>query len=659
MKRHLHSEQIGKLLMDSMIRYKNKWAAAGMALVLGAGSIGISFLYHPTVDETPTEQETEEETTAAASLAATPETETETVWIPTLDELNLAHYFPEGEDTTDITKSLAGQVFHELMTRDANWSSALYSYSDVTPADMAAKLGLPRERILGKYNPEDSQHKKEDPSTWTIGSFRNVRIQAVDGDGHTISPYSDVPQIMAMANVYTYYHNPEDSAAFLSYTKALWEAAHSYTMSISDVYYCSGCVGKSAEELEKKALLEEAEAEKEQDDLELPYETAGEHTESETSSSEDKTTAPNVHGVITAGAATAEKKAQESSNAESIAAETRETETIPESTSGVITAPTRAANASQASSSYAAQEKTASPSDAEQAVSIQASEGGQSIAVTEETSSESSGHATSGQDSEASVSNAETSAASGTGPATLSCPGHVDLTVTMKIGGLTESASLFSLDAAGNGESKFTEGGWQGWTEENRQAAIALASEDWYQKYGLSVSSISTGTPLTASEIEEYLDGLPADISETRKELLRFALNSVGKVPYYWGGKPSAKNYDGNHFGTLVSPDVDGRTLKGLDCSGWISWVYWSVTGNHLPYESTSGLAALGTRISREDLQPGDLLIRTGADAHVVMFLGWTSDGKVRCVHETSGSINNATVGTRDAGWPYYRRLID
>ena len=50
MKRHLHSEQIGKLLMDSMIRYKNKWAAAGMALVLGAGSIGISFLYHPAVD---------------------------------------------------------------------------------------------------------------------------------------------------------------------------------------------------------------------------------------------------------------------------------------------------------------------------------------------------------------------------------------------------------------------------------------------------------------------------------------------------------------------------------------------------------------------------------------------------------------------------------
>lgn len=641
MKPHFNSEQIVKRIADSMIRYKSKWAAAGMALVLGAGSIGVSFLYHPAVKAAVPEQDSEtEETTAAASTAAPTEAETESAWVPTLDELNLAHYFPEGEEDTDITKSLAGHVFHELMTRDANWSSALYSYSDVTPADMAAKLGVPRERILGKYNPEDSSHQKENPSTWTIGSFRNVKIQAVDGDGHAVSPYSNVPQIMSMANVYTYYHNPQDSDAFLSYAKALWEASHSYTMSISDVYYCSGCIGKNAEELEQKALLEEAEAEKENPDLERPYEKVSE----DGSESAETTTQASV---ITAGLARAEKKAKEESLAESIAAET---ETVPESTSGVITAPSK--------------QKAASPSNAEKAVAVQdASEAGYTVLESVEQASEASESepetsATTESESEES-SEPETSAADEQKGSGLSCPGHVDLTITMKIGGLTEGASLFALDAAGNDESLYTEGGWQGWTEENRQAAIALASEDWYQKYGLSVSSISTGTPLTAEEIEAYLEELPSDISETRRELLRFALNSVGKVPYYWGGKPAAKNYEGNHFGTLVSPDEDGRTLKGLDCSGWISWVYWSVTGTHLPYEGTSGLAALGKRISREDLQPGDILIRTGADAHVVMFLGWTEDGRIRCVHETSGSVNNVTVGTRNAGWPYYRRLID
>ena len=633
MKPHFNSEQIAKRIADSMIRYKSKWAAAGMALVLGAGSIGVSFLYHPVVTAAVPEQESEaEETTAAATTAAPTMAETESAWVPTLDELNLAHYYPDGEDQSDITKSLAGHVFHELMTRDANWSSSLYSYSDVTPVDMAAKLGISRERILGKYNPEDNSHQKENPSTWTIGSFRNVKIQAVDGDGHAVSPYSNVPQIMSMANVYTYYHNPQDSDAFLSYAKALWEASHSYTMSISDVYYCSGCIGKNAEELEQKALLEEAEAEKENPNLERPYEEISEDGSEGGSDTENQTQA----SVITAGLTKAEKKAKEESLAESIAAET-ETETVPESTSGVITAPSK--------------QKAASPSNAEKAVAVQdvsdaghtVSESGALASEASESEPESSVEAEpeSEKRSEAEISAADKQRSSG-----LSCPGHVDLTITMKIGGLTEVASLFSLDAAGN-------------DEENRAAAISLASEDWYQKYGLSVSSISTGTPLTAEEIEAYLEELPSDISETRRELLRFALNSVGKVPYYWGGKPSAKNYEGNHFGTLMSPDVDGRTLKGLDCSGWISWVYWSVTGTHLPYEGTSGLAALGKRISREDLQPGDILIRTGADAHVVMFLGWTNDGRIRCVHETSGSINNVTVGTRNAGWPYYRRLID
>jgi len=99
--------------------------------------------------------------------------------------------------------------------------------------------------------------------------------------------------------------------------------------------------------------------------------------------------------------------------------------------------------------------------------------------------------------------------------------------------------------------------------------------------------------------------------------------------------------------------------LKGLDCSGWVGWVYWSVTGKRLAHESTSGLALLGKRINRFDLLPGDIIVRTGSDAHVVMFLGWTEDGRILCVHESSAGINNVTVAVRDANWTYYRRLID
>ena len=108
MRQPFNVKQVMKLLTDSMIQYKSKWAAAGMALILGAGSIGISFLYQPAEKAAVPEPEVKE-TTEAAVIEAPTEAETESVWIPTLDELNLAHYFPEGEEDNDITKFAALQ----------------------------------------------------------------------------------------------------------------------------------------------------------------------------------------------------------------------------------------------------------------------------------------------------------------------------------------------------------------------------------------------------------------------------------------------------------------------------------------------------------------------------------------------------------------------
>ena len=131
------------------------------------------------------------------------------------------------------------------------------------------------------------------------------------------------------------------------------------------------------------------------------------------------------------------------------------------------------------------------------------------------------------------------------------------------------------------------------------------------------------------------------------------------KIPYYWGGKASSKNYEGNAFGSVVEADYRGRVLRGLDCSGWIQWVYWSSIGNNLNKAySTSSLIGEGEKINRADLQPGDVVIRTGADSHVVMFLGWAENGKMIAIHENSGA-NNVSVNEVTASYPYYRKLIN
>ena len=238
------------------------------------------------------------------------------------------------------------------------------------------------------------------------------------------------------------------------------------------------------------------------------------------------------------------------------------------------------------------------------------------------------------------------------------CPGHVDIYVTIKIRGIDDKNGLFAVDKIGNDPANFNDK-WQGWTEERIAEAKALNSQDWLEEYGLSISSINLENPLNAEEIQKYLDTLPADVSELRRKVIEFALNSVGKIPYYWGGKPAGAGYSSNRFGTLIGPDTRGRILKGLDCSGWINWIYWSVTGRSLAGQSTGTLVGCGRKISRGDLKPGDIIIRVGDDAHVVMFLYWAGDGDFYAIHETGDVINNVTVSKMTANWPYYRSLAD
>lgn len=672
------TEETMRRIVRFLLRYREKWAAAGLMLVLGAGSAAGAYFYvpkgvwpaekeEPAMADGDVQQETE-----TAAIAVLETTAAQEEWKPTPGELNLTHYFPEGADQSDKTKSLAGEAFKILMTHDEEWINGIYDFSDVTPAQMAARLGKPGSSVMGHFNPKDSRHDRSDPSTWTINTFKNIRMTAQDGDGTPITPYSNVLEIMSMANLYTYFKGAEDYDLFLSYSKELWELSHSYSVSMSEVYYCSGCMSEDAErremeELEAAAraealgLTEDAavkDAEESAGTAEASESRAGETASREAGSESDGDTgsepASSAAPVIIAGKSAAHKETEASSAAAKEAEETlaaakeaevtaalETPEAVPESTSRVIV--------SRRNLKETASETETSSADLENT----------SAAAENAPSQEKEGDPE--HLSEATPADAESE---GTGSqkdreALTDCPGHVDLIIHMKIIGLDEENNLFEKDTIGGDVANFEENGWQGWNQYTKASARLLSSQDWFEKYGLTVSSISSGNPLTEAEIEAYMVQLPADLSQTRKDIIRFALSSVGRVPYYWGGKPAVPNYGSNSFGVLTTPDYKGRVYKGLDCSGWINWVYWSATGRRLPYESTSGLAVTGTKIQRNELQPGDIIVRTGADAHVIMFLGWTADGKIRCIHESSAAVNNVTVAVRDANWPYYRKLAD
>jgi hypothetical protein len=238
------------------------------------------------------------------------------------------------------------------------------------------------------------------------------------------------------------------------------------------------------------------------------------------------------------------------------------------------------------------------------------------------------------------------------------CQGHMDLHVKAVISGLSDSKKgLFSLDAVGREINDSIK--WPGWSSETKEYAVNLADQNWAEAYGLTLNPAFITNPLSYEEIRDYMNRLPETLSQNRTKLIYYALSSVGRVPYYWGGKPASSGYESNDFGALAAPDEKGRTLKGLDCSGWISWIYWSAIQKRLSSESTGGLASLGTPIKREELQPGDIILKTGDEGHVVMFLCWESDGDMTVIHESSALVDNVTVTKMSANWPYVRKLID
>ena len=519
--------------------------------------------------------------------------------VPGPERFNLACIFPEDADKTDPMKSFGGKAFKDLYERDNSWNETVFGASSRKPVTVAGSLGIPRSSLMGKFNITDKNHDPADPSTWVIGKWTKISLDIRDGNRKATPQASNVKEILAMASVYTYYHDMEDAEAFTSYAHRLWNASHSYSMSVSEVYYDKDCITREAVDkaVAKGRVWPSASA------------SANEPDADTASPSDALESAP-----------VSESSEQETASPEG---------TVEEST---------------ADSSAAAGPGAAGPGAESSAVESSAGD-----IVIEEGSVTGESAA------------AEESAADETKDPAMECPGHMDLTIKAVVWNMEGKKNLFTLDKIGNNKASFNEQ-WQGWTEERISEAKALVEADWYQDYGLSVSLISGTAPLTEAEIEEQMALLPEDLSEERRALAKTALGSIGRIPYYYGGKAVSADYDKNNFYTVIHPDYKGRVFRGLDCSGWLAWVYWNTTGTKLAESSTAGQIHLGRGIRRSDLRTGDIIIRAGNDetmGHVLMFLRWDENGQALCIHETGGITNNVCFKLNEDVGASCRNLVD
>lgn len=160
-----------------------------------------------------------------------------------------------------------------------------------------------------------------------------------------------------------------------------------------------------------------------------------------------------------------------------------------------------------------------------------------------------------------------------------------------------------------------------------------------------------------------------------RSDIIATAISIIG-VPYYYGGghgwvipnhSEPVSGID-SYWGTRVSVDNlyddDGnkiggrnRTLYGLDCSGFVTWVYYQVTGININGTATD-LYVNSTHIDEADLQPGDIgVVNPDGEMgrnHVGIYLG-TYGGQKYFIHAgpDGGNVPDQPGSVQISAYPF------
>ena len=169
---------------------------------------------------------------------------------------------------------------------------------------------------------------------------------------------------------------------------------------------------------------------------------------------------------------------------------------------------------------------------------------------------------------------------------------------------------------------------------------------------------------VTEADAKALLAALPEDLSAERREVLKAACSLVGKVNYFWGGKSLVLGWD-SRWGTTMKVTADGSSTTGtyrpygLDCSGFVDWVFYNATDGSYVIGHGGGAATQHTyctSITWNEAIPGDLVFYDD-DEHVGIVGGWDENGDLLIIHCASG-YNNVVItgleGFTSIGRPNY-----
>ena len=220
-----------------------------------------------------------------------------------------------------------------------------------------------------------------------------------------------------------------------------------------------------------------------------------------------------------------------------------------------------------------------------------------------------------------------------------------------------------------------------GWTERNLYITItAKTAEEMKTAYHFNRNQIAALEELleqrdllqeliedvysVSGDTAALLRDLPEDLSPEREAAVRAACSLVGKVNYFWGGKSLVIGWDAR-WGEVRQVTAAGSSTTGtyrpygLDCSGFVDWVFFNQSGGSYVIGHGGGATMQHshcTNISWADAQPGDLVFYPD-NSHVGIVGGRDANGDLLIIHCASG-YNNVVItgleGFASIGRPQY-----
>ncbi len=164
------------------------------------------------------------------------------------------------------------------------------------------------------------------------------------------------------------------------------------------------------------------------------------------------------------------------------------------------------------------------------------------------------------------------------------------------------------------------------------------------------LDGLITDLSISQADAAALVEALPEDLAPVRRAVVETACSLVGKVNYWWGGKSLTLGWD-DRWGCLRKVTAEGSVTSGqyrpygLDCSGFVDWVFYNATNGGYVIGHGGGAAAQHSYcepIDWEDAQPGDLVFYP-EDSHVGIVGGWDEEGQLRIIHCAS-SYNNTVI---------------